>query len=666
MTSAEGRPQHLRILARPSILVAVAGGLLLTSAAPLRPHAVGPPDDAAQKWAERLAATEMRGRRTGTPDGDRAARIIADEFRAAGLEPAGEAGTFFQSFTFPFYQLVAPTRLALRSGAGGWRELTYASDYYFLTGSGASFGEGTVVFAGYGLDAAGRRDYADLEVNGRMVLAFDGAPANLDLPASERSAFAKAQAARKRGARGLLLVATAIASPLTRERVWVLRPENYLEGFLLGRVSPTIAAQFVGTEPAALLQRANEPAASGVPLRGEIAWQSSVVFDAARPGANVLGQLTGRDSRLRDEVVILGAHYDGGGIDPDGTVYPGAEDNASGTSVILALARTLAGVPRPARTVVLAAWGAEEQGAWGSRHFVNSHRDLGQIAVTFTLDNVGVGDGKFRLYGATNFPEEWALVEPGIPADLRSYFTARGAGGSDGWTFQTRGIPSFFAHAEAPQLYVHTPDDKPATLTRVSLDHAGRFMASAVVTAANAPASLVSPRRLDRYLARHGFVAGYTRATSPDWAALRKRGFDLVLWDAATAQNVTSLQDSSQVVMVRDRGDLLDSEEGRPLRVLAAQTDGTALTFANGAPAWRRTPGGWQSGDLIIRLVSSPSSTAMDAGAMAGFVLDADTELHLDAITGSLVAAGKTVDEIEALIGGRVREALVRALPSTR
>jgi hypothetical protein len=345
-------------------------------------------------------------------------------------------------------------------------------------------------------------------------------------------------------------------------------------------------------------------------------------------------------------------------------VYPGAEDNVSGTSVVLALARALAAASRGARTIVVAAWGAEEQGGWGSRYFVDSYPDLKSVAVNFTLDNVGVGDGNFRLFGATNFPEEWAFIAGGIPGDLRKHFNRRGAGGSDGWSFQIRGIPSFFAHAEAPQPYVHTPDDTPATLARVSLEHAGRFMAAAVLTAANAPATFVNHRRLDHYLARHGFVAGYTRVARPDWSALRQRGFDVVVWEGATAEGVAALKASSQAVLVYDRGDLLDDEEGRPLRVLVARTDGAQMTLGNDALVWQRTRDGWQAGNLTIRLVSTRSAAAVNLDSTIAFVLDADAELIVDDVTGALVGAGKTVEETEALVGGRVREALLRALPA--
>ena len=706
-TAGETRRVGARRLARlMGVIVAIIGAAVtgahhsVMSGSSELGQAAGSPErgagfdaDAAMRWAERLASIEMRGRRTGTPDGDLAAKLVADEFRAAGLEAAGDdAGTYPQSFTFPFYQIVAPARLAWRrpiplldpapavsSGEGAalsapssdswtpitqtdWQDLTYARDYYFLTGSGASSGEGEVAFAGYGLDVDARRDYARLNVKDRIVLAFEGAPTGLDLQPTQRSTFTKARTAKERGARGLLLVQTALEAPLPRDRIWVLRPENLLEGFMLGRVSPGVAGVLAGMEPAALRQRADDPGAAGAMRAAEIAWRVSVVFDPARAGANVLGRLIGRDAALRDQVVIVGAHYDGGGVDPDGTVYPGAEDNASGISIVLTLARTLAAAPRSARTIVLAGWGAEEQGAWGSRHYVDSHPQLGRVAATFTLDNAGMGDGAFRLYGATNFPEEWAVIRPTIPPDLRASFDPRGAGGSDGWTFQIRGIPSFFAHAAAPQPYVHTPGDTPSTLTRVSLDHAGGFMAAAVLAAANAPASFVESRRLDRYLARHGFIVGYTRAERPDWAALRRRGFDLVIWERPTAEAAASPEASNGIVMVKGRNDLADTEEGRPLRVLVAQSDGATLAFRESGASWRRMRDGWQAGGMTVQLVSAPASATASLDAGVAFVLDADAQLRVDEITGALLRVGQTVDEIEALVGGRVRDALYRAM----
>jgi hypothetical protein len=213
---------------------------------------------------------------------------------------------------------------------------------------------------------------------------------------------------------------------------------------------------------------------------------------------------------------------------------------------------------------------------------------------------------------------------------------------------------------------VHTPRDEPATLARVSLDNAGRFMAAAVAAAANAPTSFVDGRRLDRYLARHGFIAGYTRASRPDWPALRRRGFDLVLWERPSGEAGASTSTSPDVVMVRGRDDLSDTEEGQPLRVLVARLDGTTLTFGAGAAPWRRIEGGWDAGSLTVRLIGAPSQVAATSSPDVGFVLDADSDVQVDEVTGALVGAGRTAEDAEALLSGRVRDALLRAIPPRR
>ena len=90
---------------------------------------------------------------------------------------------------------------------------------------------------------------------------------------------------------------------------------------MLGRVSPGVAGELAGMD-SRVAPACGDPGAAGAMRAAEIAWRVSVVFDPARAGANVLGRLIGRDAELRDQVVIVGAHYDGGGVDPDGTVYP--------------------------------------------------------------------------------------------------------------------------------------------------------------------------------------------------------------------------------------------------------------------------------------------------------------------------------------------------------
>jgi hypothetical protein len=100
--------------------------------------------------------------------------------------------------------------------------------------------------------------------------------------------------------------------------------------------------------------------------------------------------------------------------------------------------------------------------------------------------------------------------------------------------------------------------------------------------------------------------------------------------------------------------------------VLVVRADGPTATLGDGPVTWRRIRDGWQTSNLTLRVISSPSSATLNLTDTIGLVLDADADLRVDEVTGALVATGRTVEEIEALVSGRVREALLRTLPSTR
>ena len=108
---------------------------------------------------------------------------------------------------------------------------------------------------------------------------------------------------------------------------------------------------------------------------------------------NVLGIVEGRDGRHRDEVVVVGAHLDHDGIDEDGRIYPGADDNASGTAAVMAAAAAFAQAAsrgeRPARAVLFALWNAEEKGELGAEAFVEAPPPSRRVVANINLDMVG-------------------------------------------------------------------------------------------------------------------------------------------------------------------------------------------------------------------------------------------------------------------------------------
>jgi hypothetical protein len=192
---------------------------------------------------------------------------------------------------------------------------------------------------------------------------------------------------------------------------------------------------------------------------------------------NVLGLLPGSDPQLKDEVVIVSAHYDHMGIEPDGTIYNGANDNASGVAVVLEIARMWQTQGfQPKRSVLFAAWDAEEKGLLGSAHYVeNPMYPLDHTAAVLNLDMAGMGDqlvvfGPDPIASQLGASAEALSFTPIIDPEATS-------GGSDEDSFMQAGITAggygVYPVNDA-DLHYHLPEDdahfvQPASLRTIGL-----------------------------------------------------------------------------------------------------------------------------------------------------------------------------------------------------
>jgi aminopeptidase YwaD len=486
-----------------------------------------------------LSAPETEGRASGTPGAERAARHVAKIFERAGLAPGGDGGTYLQSFP-------VPTGIRLGSGnaltilGAPSRPLRPGHDFTPLTVSADGVEEGELVFAGYGITAPDLQydDYAGLDVRGKFVLVLSRHPRASD-PASP---FRRPEAyhyserghkiinAREHGARGILLVAspTALgsdlpalgtrrgASPLPRTPGRYLPPEG-----LRGR-SPrpnggdadtlrTATTQSWSILAAAVTREVGEAvlAATGkrleeladaidrtlapqsFPLPGvRIRLEVSLVRERGT-AANVVGVLRGTDPRLRDESIVVGAHYDHlgrggeGSLAPDqvGAIHPGADDNASGTAAVMGLARTFAAAGGAPRTLVFVAFAGEEMGLLGSTQYVKHPAfPLERTVLMMNLDMVGrLQDGKLYVAGVDSGTGLRGLVTaaggPDLVLDLRGDPYAP----SDHTAFYTAGRPVLFLFTGAHADY-HRPSDTWEKLNAPGLEAVTAF-ASRVLTA---------------------------------------------------------------------------------------------------------------------------------------------------------------------------------------
>lgn len=470
-----------------------------------------------------LAGDGFRGRLVGTPENALAADWVRSRFERAGLRPGAPDGSFVQ-----------PTHLMVASLAEGnvldvtraerprqaWRPMY---DFYPQRFTANATATALVAYAGFGITAPALNhdDYRD-RVRGRIALILEHEPGEREpksafdgLVSSEPAvAIRKALAAQAAGAVGVLMVTDVHNHPspqnfeASARGFWPPTPPR-IDRFTLAswadqvripvaQISPAAAESLVSASGRSLteLSRAAE-AAGGI----EAVWLNDVSVTLTTrvdrhvvPDRNVLALLEGSDPVLKQDVVIVSAHYDHEGADGS-TVYNGADDNGSGTvalvSIADAFARAAATGQRPRRSVLFAAWGSEERGpllgAWA--YTETPTIPLAQTVAVLNMDMIGRdeevevgGGGRFagleiqtgesnrnavNLLGYSRHPQLSGLVErlnaAGARLDLRLRYDNNSSNllrRSDQWPFLQKGVPALWFHTGLHPDY-HTAYDRP-------------------------------------------------------------------------------------------------------------------------------------------------------------------------------------------------------------
>ncbi len=361
-----------------------------------------------------LAHDSLAGRAPGTIGYDRAAAYAEEQLRALGLQPAGADGSWRQDVPLRQSTVVEnESSLSVWTPIGTHR-MTYDEDFYLGADplrEQVDIELAEVVFVGFGVSAPdlGYDDYADADVDGKVVMYLSGAPAAF--PSNERAYYSsgatKATEALARGAIGTMTF-WAPDDPRLRWDVNAARSKRGSFAWLDGRGTPNRgdtrmrgSASLNHSTVERLFQGAYVPlndalaaAQAGTPQSVLLATRVSISTATTHRDVdsfNVLAKLEGSDPELRDEYVTYVGHVDhfGVGVEVNGDdIYNGAHDNASGTSIVLEIARAFTSLPEPPRrSVLFMIVTAEEWGLLGSDYFVqNSTVPQSSLVATFSLD----------------------------------------------------------------------------------------------------------------------------------------------------------------------------------------------------------------------------------------------------------------------------------------
>jgi len=431
----------------------------------------------AYSYCKILSSEKFSGRLTGHEGYTAAAQWAASKFKEWGLKPFNKEAGYLQPYPSPYVIIdKAEMSLFLEEKPEGAteaisKEVRLEPETEFLPLLFSDSGDKTaeLVFAGWGISAPelGYDDYAGQDVRDKFVLCFRGTPDGEDRRYEPHDHHrARMTMAKGKGALGIVYIYDEIAS----------NPNgDWIQGFTPAEVSFKVADLILKERGVSAADLRKALLTYKKPLSFPLKARARLKVEA-RPfpggtGYNVVGWVEGSDPKLRRECLVIGGHFDHNGRHM-GLLFPGADDNASGSAAIMEIAQAFSKMGRkPKRSVVFALFGGEEMGLMGSTHFVE-HLPPGieKVDTMFNFDMVGEGDRSGFGY-SDGFPELKALLEDSDKQvkTLGGAYPIKGVGvrGSDHAPFYQKGIPVVSFHSNGPHLHYHRTGD---TIYRINPD----------------------------------------------------------------------------------------------------------------------------------------------------------------------------------------------------
>lgn len=409
-----------------------------------------------------LTADDMQGRGTSQTGGERSSNWIADRFKALGLKPLGDKGSYLQKIDFK--ESVATAETSFRVGD---ESLAYGSEFAPVPqNNGNKDVSGDMFYVSYGIQAkqANIDMLAGLDIAGKVIVMIEGPPPGFPEKKwkEQKAGMSIMRSLVTQGAAAIVFIGRGgeerppeeTISYISRRQISLPGEEGYP-----AEVPPFIYVSSKGAEKLF--------AKSGVSLKDALVQGNTREFKPINlkqkakivakykvtkgSSSNVVGYIEGTDPKLKAEAVLFSAHYDAYGTE-NGKIYRGAADNALGTSEMLAVAEAFSKLTqKPKRSLVFLAVTGEEYGLYGSKQWAKDPTwDIRKVAADLNLDGIGsevYGPVKTMVgYGAEHSSlgsmfEEIAKsldinVIPDPMPDEKVFYR------SDHYSFVERGVPS--------------------------------------------------------------------------------------------------------------------------------------------------------------------------------------------------------------------------------
>jgi len=503
-------------------------------------------------YVEFLASDALEGREAGSAGERLASEYLAKELSRIGARPLPGRNDFFMPFEFTAGSEDGGSSLAITADTDAHYSFANATDVRALSFSDDADIAGPVVFAGYGLVVPESQDvqydsYAALDVEDKIVVVLRYFPENTDQ--KTRAVLArysdlryKAMAARQRGALALVVITGPLSQnagelvPMTFDTA--IAGSGIPAVSISGGAADALFAAAADESDEDVLREVQEaldfgnPHVSGFDLLGVTVSLKTVVVREHQTARNVLAYLpaTTTENSVERPWVVIGAHYDHLGRGGRGNslasreeaqaIHHGADDNASGTAAVLAIAASLSEESR-GRHVLFALWSAEEIGLVGSSAFAAAQPvPLQEIAAYLNFDMVGRMQDNRLIVQATGTSPSWGrlLERANVAAGFNLVVQPDPYQPTDVATFNQASVPSL-AFFTGSHVDYHKPSD---TATRINFEDLDRVAAMASAIALTIAGTSEAPKftRVDRPMSQVS-VTGLrvTTGTIPDYTA---------------------------------------------------------------------------------------------------------------------------------------------------